>query len=124
MLNGYRASGGLCRSEEMCRMLQCRDAISGAMLLRWMLNRKVICFEWFSQIWLPVFQFQNSSMRPLPELTPVFEELTPLFGAWELANWFAQPNPWLEDRTPADTLRLDRSAVLQAARADSFVVTG
>ena len=36
-------------------------------------------------------------------------------------TWFAQPNPWLADRLPADTLELDRSAVLHAARADRLL---
>lgn len=124
MLNGYRASGGLCRSEEIRRMVQCRDEVPGAMLLRWMINRKVICFEWLSQTWFPWFQFQNSEMRPLPELTRVFAELTPFLDAWELANWFIQPNPWLEDRTPVDALQVNPSAILQAARADRFVAAG
>ena len=124
MLNAYRASGGLCRSEEVRRRLQCHDAIPGAMLVRWMLKRKVICFEWLSQTWLPWFQFQHSDMRPLPELTRVFAELTPVFDAWEMANWFAQPNQWLANCAPVDTLDANPSAVLHAARADRFVATG
>jgi hypothetical protein len=60
-------------------------------------------------------------MTRRPELSQVFAELTPVYDPWELASWFAQANPWLAQRIPADMLYTDPSAVLQAARADRFI---
>ncbi len=61
--------------------------------------------------------------RPLA-LKPILLELISVYDAWELAKWFAQPNAWLADRLPADTLANDPSAVLQAARAERFISNG
>ena len=124
MLNGYRGSGGLARADEVLKVLKCHSEAHVARLAHWIVKRKVICFEWRSQTWLPWFQFHRFDTTPQPELAPVFTELTPIFDPWELAHWFAQPNPWLADCTPVDTLRLDPAAVLQAARADHFIAAG
>ncbi|OOG58689.1 hypothetical protein B0E49_01900 [Polaromonas sp. C04] len=124
MLNAYRASGGLGRTGEVLKMLKYHDESPVTKLANWILKRKVICFEWRSQTWLPWFQFHHADMRPQPELAPVFAELTPVFDPWELANWFAQPNPWLGNCTPADTLHVNPPGVLHAARADRFVAAG
>ncbi|QDL36776.1 hypothetical protein [Rhodoferax sediminis] len=124
MLNGYRGSGGLARADEVLKVLKRHSEAHVARLARWIVKRKVICFEWRSQTWLPWFQFDRFDTTPQPELGPVFTELTPIFDPWELANWFAQPNPWLADCTPVETLRVDPAAVLQAARADHFIAAG
>jgi len=124
MLSAYRGSGGLGRTGEVLKMLKCHDDGSVTRLASWILKRKVICFEWRSQTWLPWFQFHHAEMRPQPELAPVFAELTPVFDPWEMANWFAQPNPWLADCLPANTLLVNPPGVLHAARADRFVAAG
>jgi hypothetical protein len=124
MLNAYRGSGGIGRTEEVLKMLKYYDESPVTKLADWILKRKVICFEWRSQTWLPWFQFHHADMRPQPDLAPVFAELAPVFDPWELANWFAQPNPWLSDCTPADTLHVNPPGVLHAARADRFVAAG
>ena len=84
----------------------------------------MICFERDDGIWLPWFQFHRVTLKPHPELDPIFTELTPVFDAWELANWFAQPNGWLQGQTPVATSASDLPAVRDAARADRFVVNG
>ncbi len=70
---------------------------------------------------VPLFQFKRFDMTPQPALGQVIAELIAVGDRWALASWFAQPNPWLADRLPADTLELDRSAVLHAARADRLL---
>jgi hypothetical protein len=123
-LDAYRASGGLARTQEILKMLISHAESPDAKLAHWILKRKVICFEWRSQTWLPWFQFHHADMRPETALAPVLAELNPVFDPWEMANWFAQPNPCLADCLPADTLHVNPPGVLQAARADRFVAAG
>ena len=124
MLNAYRASGGLGRIHEILRMLKNHDSAPDLTLARWIRKKKVICFEWRSITWLPWFQFRPADMDPQPELAPVLAELAPVFDSWEMANWFTQPNAWLVNCPPVDSLQADPPAVLQAARADRFVAGG
>ena len=63
-------------------------------------------------------------MSLLPHLQAILSELVPVFGEWELALWFGQPNSWLQGSAPVDLIDLDASAVLGAARADRFIATG
>ncbi len=123
MLNSYRGSGGLAREQEVVALFKRRYGPDLATLASWIVEREVICFEWQSQIWLPWFQFNRFDMAPQPELGQVLAELTCVYDPWELANWFAQPNPWLADRTPVDTLASDLSAVLHAARVSRCRLT-
>lgn len=124
MLDSYRCSGGLARAQEVVALFKRRCGSDLATLASWIVEREVICFEWQSQTWLPWFQFNRADMVPQPELGQVFAELTSVYDSWDLANWFVQPNPWLADRTPVDTLVSDLSAVLHAARADRLIANG
>jgi hypothetical protein len=124
MLVSYRSSGGLARAQEVLALFKRHCGSDLATLARWIVKRKVVGFEWQSDLWLPLFQFNRIDMTPQPGLDPVLAELTSVYDAWELANWFAQANAWLADHTPAETLVLDPTAVLHAARADRFIVAG
>lgn len=121
MLNAYRGSGGLAREENLLALSSRRCRLDADTLANCIAERQVIGFEWQSRTWLPIFQFNLFDMTRPPALGQVLAELIPVYDPWELANWFAQPNPWLADRVPADALELDPSAVLQAARADRFI---
>jgi hypothetical protein len=123
MLNGYRSSGGLARLQELVCSNWSGKEVDIAMVASCISRRELICFEWQSHAWLPLFQFNGRDMAPHPQLLPVVQELSCIFDPWELAHWFSQPNPWLSDRAPADMLLTDLPAVLQAARADRFVAS-
>ena len=122
LLEGYRCSGGLARGSEVFALAQRCQPGKVAMLASWIVNAEVICFDWQSKMWLPLFQFDGSSMTPQPGLNQVLAALRPAYDTWQLANWFVQANPWLADQAPADTLPSDLAAVLRAARADPRVV--
>lgn len=124
MLDAFRDSGGLAPVQEVVTLFKRCNGSDLRTLAGLIADKKVISFEWASKVWLPLFQFNRVDMRPQVGLGPVLAQLTSVFNAWQLANWFAQPNPWLWDRTPATMLGLDLSAVLHAARADRFVVDG
>ena len=121
MLDACRGCGGLARTHEVIALSRRCGGPDAETLARWNAERKLISFEWQSQCWFPLFQFNRSDMTPQSELGQVIAELSAVYDACEIANWFVQPNPWLADRTPADTLPLDHAAVLNAARADRFI---
>ncbi len=124
MLNSYQTTGGIARIEEVVELFKRREGPSIKVLAAWIERRQVICFKWRLDIWLPWFQFHCIDLVPHPQLSPIFAELTSVFDAWEMANWFARHNAWLGGRTPVGTLVTDLPAVLNAARADRFIANG
>ena len=124
MLDAFRSTGGLARTAEILARLQALHGHPSAVLTQWIDQRKVICFEWQTQDWIPLFQFSRHNIAPLHRLQPVLMELNAVFDAWGLANWFATPNPWLAEKLPVEVLMTDLPAVLHAARADRYSVTG
>lgn len=124
LLDSYRDCGGLGRASEVVALLNRRSGANLPTLATWIAGGEVMSLEWQSQTWLPLFQFNRLDMTPQPELALIFAELAPVLDAWELASWFAQPNAWLADRTPAAMIVLDLPAVLNASRADRFIFNG
>jgi hypothetical protein len=124
MLNAYRPSGGLARAPEVAAICKSRGETAVSVLADWIVKRKAVSFEWQSRIWLPLFQFNHVDMTLQPGLGDTLSELVEVYDDWEIANWFALPNPWLADCTPADTLVAAAPEVLNAARAERFVAAG
>ena len=124
MLDSFRRSGGLLQACEVVAMFLARGESDITALAQWILQRRVISVEWQSRIWLPLFQFNRLSMAPQPGLSQVLAQLIPDHDGWALANWFAQPNAWLGNRTPAVMLGLDPAAVLNASRAARLIANG
>ena len=118
LLDLYRSTGGLVRAEELVTLLQRRGALALAALPGWVLGGEVICFEWHDTTWLPLFQFDAMGRVAAPQLGPVLAELNCIYDPWDTANWFVQPQLWLDLRRPVDLLASDPLAVLNAARAE------
>ena len=97
-------------------------------LLRFVANqvaaRQVLSFRWRGLIWVPMFQFNAVELSLRSGTRQVMRELAGVFDDWATAEWFVQPNAWLLDRPPLDVLDTDLPAVLQAARADRYIVCG
>ncbi len=121
LLNAYRPCGGLARASEVFAMFKSHAHLGAATLERAIVTRSVVCFDWQSTTWMPLFQFKSSDMALHPELEPVLRELRPVFDAWEVASWFARDNGWLCGHAPAEMLASDPIEVLNAARADRFI---
>ena len=121
MLMAYRGSGGLARDGELLALSGRRCGPDADTLACLIADQEVIGFDWQSRIWFPIFQFNLRDMTRPPALKKVLAELTPVYDAWELVSWFAQPNAWLDHRVPAEVLQPDPTAVLKAARADRFI---
>jgi hypothetical protein len=122
LLEAYRGSGGLARAKEVRVQVARQHQASLAMLASWIVRRQVICFVWQTKMWLPLFQFDPSSMTPRTGLRDVLSELAPAYADWELAQWFVRPHPGLANRTPAAALAQSPNAVLNVARIDPHVM--
>jgi len=120
LLNAYRRSGGLARAQEVAARFKRQGVNDISPLAGWLVRREVISIEWQSKIWLPLFQFQPADMALRTGLSAVLAELVVVCNDWEVATWFTQPNPWLADATPADSLAVGAVQVLDAARAMRF----
>jgi len=124
MVQVYDRRGGLARSDEVLFMLRRRTSQPLSMLARWIVDRRVVSFEWQAERFLPMFQFDLADMAIQPGTAAVLCELADVFDEWETATWFAEPSAWLHGRVPVDVLESDLEAVVGAARADRFVARG
>lgn len=116
LLDAFRRSGGLARVPEVAARFQSRGGDEVSPLAGWINRRQVISFEWQSNRWMPLFQFNPAGLSLRTGLVNVLDALTGVCDDWELATWFALPNPWLAERNPADMLAVAAPHVLKAAR--------
>ena len=123
MLKAYRHSGGLWRAPDVAARCKPHSGTDVDTLAGWVRHRQVVSFEWLSRIWLPVFHFQRADMGRQLGLAEVLSELTDVYDNWQVANWFALPNHWLANTTPADRLSSAPAEVLTAARAEQLMPT-
>jgi hypothetical protein len=124
MIHTYRRTGGLVNCDEAALLLRRHREQPISVLARWIVARAVVSFSWQSQTLLPLFQFDLCDMSLRHGAAEVIGELSGVFDNLDLAAWFTEPNAWLANAAPVDALETDQPAVLQAARADRFVVRG
>ncbi len=118
LLNAFRPSGGLARVTEVAARFQMHGVQEVSPLAGWISRREVICFEWQSRLWLPLFQFNPVGLTLRAGLGDIVAELPEVYSDWEVATWFAYPNPLLEHRAPADMLAVAAAQVRDAARVE------
>jgi hypothetical protein len=116
LMNAFRHSGGLARTPEVTARLANRGNGASCPLAGWLVKRQVICIDWQETLWLPLFQFDASGLALKAGLAAALAELVRDHDDWAVASWFAQPNPWLSQSTPADSLSARAPQVLTAAR--------
>lgn len=116
MLQGYRTSGGVVASPELLALCGRHSVADVALLARWIVERSVVCFEWQSQTWFPLFQFRPPAFAPSQQLQPLLTQLAQSRNAWQVAHWLIVPSRQLGGREPLALLDIDASAVLRAAR--------
>jgi hypothetical protein len=124
MLNAFRASGGLMRLQEAASNIKKYEVNDISPLAAWLFKRQILSFEWQSKLWIPMFQFNPAGVTLRAGLSAVLSELAAIYDDWEIANWFAEPNPWLAGCAPADVLAVAPTQVHHAARAARFVKAG
>lgn len=114
LLAAYRPSGGIARGGEIAARVLGADP---SQLTRQISERSVLSFEWQGESWLPVFQFEPTTPTVKPSIQILVNELSGTLGCLELANWFVQPNTWLDDVAPLPMMQRQFARVHDAARA-------
>jgi len=123
MRAAYQAQGGFARGDDLAHVLEDFGRGNLASLGRMVVAGEVFGFEWRHTLWIPMFQF-SADLALKPGLKAVLAELASEYDGRRLADWFVEPNGWLEERRPIDVLDASPDDMLQAARADRFVATG
>lgn len=121
----FRPTGGLARAHELAGMLRHPHPDGLRVLARWIAAREVVYVQCGGDYWLPLFQFDGvGELAPRACVRRVLAQLGPVFDPWDIALWFARPNPWLGGEVPSRKLDDLPMRVEQAARADRFAVSG
>ena len=123
MRSAYHDAGGFAGGDDLARLLEDCGRGSFSSLARRIVAGEVFGFEWRQTFWIPMFQFDDE-LAVKPGLKAVLAELATEYDGRRLADWFVEPNGWLDERRPIDVLDASPDEVLQAARADRFVATG
>jgi hypothetical protein len=124
LIRTYQMTGGLVSCDQAAMLLGRHRDQPISVLARWIVARNLVSFVWQSDTLVPLFQFEVSDMTLRRGVSEVIAELTGAFDDLELAAWFAQPNGWLGNAAPLAVIETDQPAVLQAARADRYLVRG
>jgi len=119
----FRASGGLVCSADLVRLLADYHVDEQHPPLGdWLHSGALFAVPWQQRLWLPMFQVDLTDLRCRYDARQVRQELPTELDAWQVAAWFARPNGWLNDARPVDQLSRNLPAVLNAARADRYLV--
>jgi len=124
MERAFTGHGGWASGDELARRLRTHFDQPLSTLARWIVGRTIVQIEWQGNTLIPLFQFDMSDMSLQSTVAHLVAELVPVFGDWDLALWFAEPNSWLRDMAPVDVLQTHPLEVVHAARADRFVARG
>lgn len=117
----YRSRGGLGRGEDLARQLASRGLGGLSSLGRSIERRQVFSVRWMGEHWLPLFQFDLRDLSTSAGLRPVLAELERVYGEWDIATWFVQPNDLLNGVAPIDHLAADAQEVAEVARGDRLI---
>ena len=123
-MNVYGRRGGLLTGDELASVLREHHDQPVSLLAHKIVERRLVSFAWRAQTYIPTFQFRTPPADVLAGVLAVLEELAPAFDEYALAEWFVTPSCWLQFRIPAVLVSVDPEAVVHAARADRYVVTG
>jgi len=116
LLGAFRATGGTAPGGIVGRLLEEHRVGNAVSLAKLIYTGQVFGFEWRASLWIPMFQFDADDLALKEGVQRVRAELPSQWSGWTLAAWFAEPNAWLEGRSPVDVLDSDLQAVMRAAR--------
>lgn len=102
-------------SAEVAEESTSRAANRAAIASRWVNERKIFSVRFEGQQWFPRFQFRDGG--PIPTVSQVIKAFPGHVTGWELAYFFATPNPNIGGRKPLELLKGDPSRLLSLAQA-------
>jgi hypothetical protein len=118
----YERNGGVAICDEVVVMLRRHIRQPVSCLARWIVHRAIVNFHLHGHTFIPLFQFDLFDMSIKTTFSLVTTELSDVLDESELAEWFARPNCWLGCRSPIERLAQAPGAVLDAARADRYIL--
>ncbi|MET0520014.1 MAG: hypothetical protein ABW005_14415 [Burkholderiaceae bacterium] len=113
----FEKYGGFATGDHVAGLMRKASLQPISQLARWIVAREVLAVVLPSGVWLPMFQFDTRRMEPWVGVRDALCELRDVCDEWELARWFACPNPALEDRAPMELVAEDPATVTRAARS-------
>ena len=120
----YLRRGGLACGDELLNLVRTRCDQPISRVARWIVGREIVQYRSGSDTVYPLFQFDVADMSVLPTVREVTAELASVLDDMDLAHWFVRPNLSLNGEVPADALRREPQTVIDAARADRFIMRG
>lgn len=124
LIRCYRQGGGLLEANALAVRMRARCAQPVSRLARWIVSRDIVVIAANGALLVPLFQLDEAGCEVRPAVGRVLLELHGVFDDRETAQWFVQPNAWIDDRWPMDLLDSDPHAVVEAARADRYIARG
>ena len=115
LMESYGAHGGLASTDELISLMQPHWRQPTTILAKWIVGRKVVSFNWRTQLLLPMLQFEHPRMTPNPAVADCSIELGMFMDDQSFAEWFVRPCEWLGQRMPLSLLVNDPDAVIDAA---------
>jgi len=115
LLLAFRASGGMLDGDDLALLLaeyKQSDCMSLPVLIA---SGNLFRVTWRNTVWIPMFQFELSTLEIKPECGVVSSALEKSLDQWNAACWMILPNDRLDDRKPVDLIDTDFLAVLDAA---------
>lgn len=121
LISGFCRTGGVVTGNKLAALVAPHSQQAVSKVARWIVSRRALSFSWEGQTLLPLFQFEGRGMQLSEGMATVLPELVDVFDNWELAQWFANPSPWLGGVAPADLMTTRPDLVHDAARVDRFI---
>lgn len=124
LIDIFERTGGIITVEEAEEMLArlASDATVG--IARLIARNRLTSFFSGSSHLVPLFQFCPLTMSVVAPVPAVIDELAGVLESGEMCSWFARGNAWLGGASPAELVREAPGRVVDAARADRFVLRG
>jgi hypothetical protein len=124
LVDAFEPTGGVVTEDAAVGILRKSSPEPASVLAQSIDERRVVHFSCGDATLLPVFQFDLVRGCLRPGIVDVIAELAPALDDGEIAQWFARPNAWLNERAPVQAQVDNLPAVVQAARSDRFVMLG
>ena len=90
-----------------------RAANKSAIASQWQREGKIFSVKFEGQQWFPRFQFQSGS--PAPVIAKVIGSFQEHATGWNLAFFFANPNPYIQGHKPFELIRSNPDRVASLA---------
>jgi hypothetical protein len=122
--SAYRCLGGVLNADDLASAMRRSFDQPVSVLARSIVERRLVFFPVGTNFNVPCFQFEMDGWKVIPGVKLALSELLDVFDDTALAEWFVQPNCWIQYRVPCLLARVDANAVRDAARTARYIARG